>query len=346
MYVGGAGVTRGYLNRLELTAQQFISNPFGNSKLYKTGDKARYLPNGELEYLGRIDNQVKIRGFRIELGEIEGLLAQHPRVWESVVVVREDELDDKRLVAYVVKEVGQSLTASELRQFLTNQLPSYMVPNAFVLLESLPLTSNGKVDRRALPKPELDSTQLDKFVAPRTPIEEMLAQIWAQVLKLEQVGIHDNFFEIGGHSLLATQLVSRIRKIFKVELPLRELFAVPTVAQLARSLEQLQQQNIILSSPPILRRTQNTELPLSYAQQRLWFLDQFEPNSPFYNTHITLHLVGTLNVAALEQSLQEIIARHEALRTNFITVDGQATQIIQTQTDWKISVVELSLIHV
>jgi amino acid adenylation domain-containing protein len=341
MYVGGAGVTCGYLNRLELTAQRFISNPFGKSKLYKTGDKARYLPNGELEYLGRIDNQVKIRGFRIELGEIEGLLAQHPRVWESVVVVREDELDDKRLVAYVVKEVGQSLTASELRQFLTNQLPSYMVPNAFVLLESLPLTSNGKVDRRALPKAELDSTQLDKFVAPRTPIEEMLAQIWAQVLKLEQVGIHDNFFEIGGHSLLATQLVSRIRKIFKVELPLRELFTVPTVAQLARSLGQLQQQNIILSSPPILRRTQNTELPLSYAQQRLWFLDQFEPNSPFYNTYITLHLVGTLNVAALEQSLQEIIARHEALRTNFITVDGQATQIIQTQTDWKISVVEL-----
>ncbi|MEH2195511.1 MAG: non-ribosomal peptide synthase/polyketide synthase, partial [Nostoc sp.] len=352
MYVGGAGVARGYLNRPELTEQRFISNPFPRSRgageqgsrgaiLYKTGDKARYLPNGELEYLGRIDNQVKIRGFRIELGEIEVLLAQHPAVWESVVVVREDELDDKRLVAYVVPEVGQSLTVGELRQFLTNELPSYMVPNAFVLLESLPLTSNGKVDRLALPKLELDSTQLEKFVAPRTPIEEMLAQIWAQVLKLEQVGIHDNFFEIGGHSLLATQLVSRIRKIFKVELPLRELFATATVAQLARSLGQLQQQNIVLTSPPILPRTENTELPLSFAQARLWFLDQLEPNSPFYNTYITLRLVGTLKVAALEQSLQKIIARHEALRTNFITVDGQATQIIQPQTDWKISVVEL-----
>ncbi len=341
MYVGGAGVTRGYLNRPQLTEQRFISNPFGNSKLYKTGDKARYLPNGELEYLGRIDNQVKIRGFRIELGEIEALLAQHPAVWENVVMVREDEVDDKRLVAYVVPEVGESFTVQELRSFLTNQLPSYMVPNAFVVLESLPLTSNGKIDRRALPKPELDSTLLEKFVAPRTPIEEMLAQIWAPVLKLEQVGIHENFFELGGHSLLATQVVSRIRKIFQVELPLRELFTNPTIAQLARALYSKQQQNTVLTSPPILPRTENTELPLSFAQTRLWFLDQFEPNSSFYNIHIALRLVGTLNVGALEQSLQEIIRRHEALRTNFITVDGQATQIVQTQTDWAVSVIEL-----
>ena len=208
MYVGGAGVTRGYLNRPELTQQRFISNPFAEvegSRLYRTGDLARYLPNGELEYLGRIDNQVKIRGFRIELGEIEGLLAQHPAVWENLVIIREDEPGDKRLVAYVVPKPEQSTTIQELRQFLGNQLPSYMIPNAFVLLESLPLTSNGKIDRRALPKPDLDSTQLEKFVAPRSPIEEMLAQIWTQVLKIEQVGIHDNFFELGGHSLLATQ---------------------------------------------------------------------------------------------------------------------------------------------
>jgi amino acid adenylation domain-containing protein len=341
MYVGGAGVTRGYLNRPELTSQRFISNIFGNSKLYKTGDLARYLPNGELEYLGRIDNQVKIRGFRIELGEIEGLLTQHPAVWENVVVVREDEPGDKRLVAYVVPKVGQSLTVQELRQFLSNQLPSYMVPNAFVLLESLPLTSNGKVDRRALPKPELDSTLLEKFVAPRTPIEEMLAQIWTQVLKVEQVGIDDNFFALGGHSLLATQLVSRIRNLFKVELPLRELFTTATLAELARSIGQLQQQNIVLSSPPILRRAENVELPLSFAQTRLWFLDQFEPHSPSYNIPIALRLVGTLNLAALEQSLREIIGRHEALRTNFITVDGQARQIIETRPDWQVSVVKL-----
>ncbi|MDZ8032059.1 non-ribosomal peptide synthetase [Nostoc sp. DedSLP04] len=356
MYVGGAGVTRGYLNRPELTKQRFISNVFNQSKLYKTGDLARYLPNGDLEYLGRIDNQVKIRGFRIELGEIETLLASHPAIWESVVLVQEDEPGDKRLVAYVVPQVEQSPTVPELRQFLKAKLPEYMVPSAFVLLESLPLTSNGKVDRRALPKPELDSTLLEKFVAPRTPMEEMLAQIWAEVLKVEQVGIHDNFFELGGHSLLATQLLLRIRTSFKVELALRELFARATVAELAQSIGQLQQQilrltsaplgtsrsvqDLELTSPPILPRTKDAELPLSYAQQRLWFLDQFEPNSPFYNIPIALRLVGNLNRAGLEQSLQEIIHRHEALRTNFITVNEQPTQIIQTETNWKVSVVE------
>ena len=344
MYVGGAGVTRGYLNRPELTQQRFISNPFaevGGSRLYRTGDLARYLPNGELEYLGRIDNQVKIRGFRIELGEIEGLLAQHPGVWENLVIIREDEPGDKRLVAYVVPKPEQSTTVQKLRQFLSNQLPSYMIPNVFVLLESLPLTSNGKIDRRALPKPDWDSTQLEKFVAPRTPIEEMLAQIWTQVLKIEQVGIHDNFFELGGHSLLATQLVSRIRNLFKVELPLRELFTNATVAQLGRSLQQLQQQDIAQTSLPILKRAENVQLSLSFAQQRLWFLDQFEPNSPFYNIPLALRLAGNLKVRALEQSLQEIITRHEALRTNFITVDGKASQIIQTHTDWQVSVVDL-----
>ncbi|MDZ8084004.1 MAG: amino acid adenylation domain-containing protein [Nostoc sp. DedQUE12b] len=340
MYVGGAGVARGYLNRPELTAQRFISSPFENSKLYKTGDLARYLPNGELEYLGRIDQQVKIRGFRIELGEIEALLAQHPAVWESVVVIREDEIDDKRLIAYVVPKTEQSPTAAELRQFLANQLPSYMVPNTFMMLESLPLTSNGKIDRRALPKPELDSTLLEKFVAPRTPIEEMLAQIWAQVLKVEQVSIYDNFFELGGHSLLATQLLSRIRNIFKVELPLRSLFAAATLAELAQEIEQLQQQNLEKTSLPILPRARDAELPLSYGQQRLWFLDQFEPNSAIYNIPTALHLQGTLKVAALEQSLREIIHRHEALRTNFITVDGKPFQIIQTQTNWTFSVVD------
>ncbi|WP_445627743.1 amino acid adenylation domain-containing protein [Nostoc sp. DSM 114167] len=350
MYVGGEGVTRGYLNRPELTAERFISNPFDNSKkLYKTGDLARYLPNGELEYLGRIDNQVKIRGFRIELGEIEALLASHPAIWESVVIVREDEPGDtctegsrsKRLVAYVVPQTEQSLTVPELRQFLKAKLPEYMMPSAIVLLESLPLTSNGKVDRRALPKPDLDSTLRELYVAPRTPTEEMLAQIWAQVLKLEQVGIHDNFFELGGHSLLATQLLSRIRNIFKVELVLRELFAASTVAELAQSIGQLQQQDSEITSPPLLKRTRDAELPLSYAQQRLWFLDQFEPNSPFYNIPMALRLVGNLDRVALEQSLQEIIHRHEALRTNFITVDGKPSQIIQTETTWTVSVVDL-----
>ncbi|MCW5315483.1 amino acid adenylation domain-containing protein [Nostoc sp. KVJ3] len=344
MYVGGKGVARGYLNRPELTQQRFISHPFSTNpqaQLYKTGDKARYLPNGELEYLGRIDNQVKIRGFRIELGEIEALLVQHPAVWENVVVVREDEPGNKRLVAYVVPQTEQSPTVQQLRQFLKAKLPEYMMPSALVLLESLPLTPNGKVDHRALPKPELDSTLRELYVAPRTPTEEILVQIWAQVLKVEQVGIHDNFFELGGHSLLATQLVSRIRNVFKVELPLRELFARATVAQLAQVIGQLQQQNLELSAPPIFRRAENADLPLSYAQQRLWFLDQLNPNSAFYNIPTALRLVGDIDQTALQQSLVEIIHRHEALHTNFIAVDGKPTQIIQQQTNWTVSIVDL-----
>ena len=348
LHISGAGLARSYLNRPELTQEKFIPNPFynskfteQNSKLYKTGDKARYLPDGTIEYLGRIDNQVKIRGFRIELGEIEARLSQYEDVQACCVIAREDTPGDKRLVTYVVPHQHSLPTINELRQFLKAKLPEYMVPSAFVMLESLPLTPNGKIDRRALPAPDLQSDCTDKYVAPRSPIEELLAQTWAQVLKVEQVGIYDNFFELGGHSLLATQVVSRIRNIFKVELPLRELFGAATVAQLAYLIGQLQQQNLELSAPPILRRAENAELALSYAQQRLWFLDQFEPNSPFYNMPIALRLAGTVQVVALEQSLQEIIARHEALRTNFITVDGQPTQIIQTESTWTLSVVDL-----
>ncbi|MEH2261609.1 amino acid adenylation domain-containing protein [Nostoc sp.] len=343
LYIGGVCLARGYLSRKELTLEKFISNPFdetGGSRLYKTGDLARYLSDSNIEYLGRIDNQVKIRGFRIELGEVEALLSQHGDVQASCVIAREDTPGNKRLVAYVVAHQDYPPTISELRQFLKAKLPEYMVPNAFVMLESLPLTPSGKVDRRALPIPDLYNEITDKYVAPRTPIEELVAQIWAQVLKIEQVGIYDNFFELGGHSLLATQVVSRIRKIFKVELPLRELFATATLAELALLIEQLQQQDLELSAPPILPRAKNTDLPVSYAQQRLWFLDQFEPNNASYNIPVALRLVGTLNVAALEQSLQEIIHRHEALRTNFVTVNGQPTQIIQTHTNWTVSVVE------
>ena len=343
LYIGGVSLARGYLNRPELTQEKFILNPFdktGESRLYKTGDLVRYLTDGNIEYLGRIDNQVKIRGFRIELGEIEAALGQHSDVQAACVIGREDTPGDKRLVAYVVPHQHCILSISELRQFLKAKLPEYMIPNAFVILESLPLTPSGKVDRRVLPAPDLHSEITDKHVAPRTPIEEMLAQIWAQVLKVEQVGIYDNFFELGGHSLLATQLVSRIRNIFKVELPLRELFAAATVAELAHLIGQLQQQNFELTSTPILPREKNAELRLSYAQQRLWFLDQLEPNSAIYNISLALRLAGTLNQTVLEQSLHEIIARHEALHTNFVIVDGQPTQIIHTETAWRMSVID------
>ncbi|MFN6485608.1 amino acid adenylation domain-containing protein, partial [Nostoc sp. DedQUE02] len=340
--IAGIGLARGYLNRPETTAEKFIEiELFGKTeRIYKTGDLARWLNDGNLKYLVRIDSQVKIRGFRIELGEIEAVLNQHSDVQISCVIAREDNRGDKRLVAYVVTHQDYTPTISELREFLKAKLPDYMVPSAIVILESLPLTPNGKVDRRALPKPELDSTLSEKYVAPRNPIEEILTQIWAQVLKVEQVGIYDNFFELGGHSLLATQVVSRIRNIFKVELPLRELFAKATVAELAPAIGQLQQQDLELISPPILRRAENAELPLSYAQQRLWFLDQLEPNSSVYNIPLALRLVGTLNQVALQQSLLEIIHRHEALRTNFIIDGGKPSQIIQTETTWTVSVLD------
>ncbi|MEH2059372.1 MAG: amino acid adenylation domain-containing protein [Nostoc sp.] len=346
LHIGGAGLARGYLNRPELTQEKFIPNPFNNSKLYKTGDLARYLPDGNIEYLGRIDNQVKIRGFRIELGEIEAALSQHPHVQASYVIAREDTPGDKRLVAYIVPQPQVTLVISELRSDLKKKLPDYMVPSAIVILESLPLTPNGKIDRRALPAPEPSSELLEKYVAPRNPIEEILSLIWQQVLKVELVGRHDNFFELGGHSLLATQLISRVRSSLKVELPLRSLFAAPTIAELSYNIQRLQLQDLELAAPPILPRAENAEIPLSYAQQRLWFLDQFEPNSASYNIPFGLRLVGSVNVDALQQSLIEIIHRHEALRTNFITVDGQAAQIIhncreQENIPWTLSVVDL-----
>jgi amino acid adenylation domain-containing protein len=242
LYIGGDGLTRGYLNRPDLTEEKFIPNPFEKSKLktqnsksnrlYKTGDLARYLPDGNIEFLGRIDNQVKIRGFRIELGEIEAVLAQYPEVGETVVIAREDQPGNKRLVAYVVPKQEQP-TTSELRSFLKEQLPDYMVPSAFVMLEALPLTPNGKVDRRALPAPDTTRSSLEAgFVPPRTPTEEVLAAIWADVLGIE-VGIQDDFFELGGHSLLATQIISRLREAFQVELPLRAIFERHTVTKLA-----------------------------------------------------------------------------------------------------------------
>ena len=241
LHIGGACLARGYLNRPDLTAEKFIKNPFSdnpNSRLYKTGDLARYLPDGNIEYLGRIDNQVKIRGFRIELGEIEAVLAQHPLVKENAVIVHEASQTDKRLVAYFVPHQGQVIENTALRDFLKERLPDYMVPSAFVTKESLPLTPNGKIDRRVLSKDSVSNYQLseEKFVAPRTPDEKLLAGIWASVLGIEQVGVHDNFFELGGHSLLAVSLLAQIEQQFGKHLPLAALFQSATIAELALQL--------------------------------------------------------------------------------------------------------------
>lgn len=341
LYIGGAGIARGYLNRRELTTERFISNPFTDkpgASLYKTGDLARYLSDGNIEFLGRIDHQVKIRGFRIELGEIETALEEYPGVQQTVVLAREDNPGNQRLVAYVVSCAEQTLTVSKLRDFLKKKLPDYMVPSTFVLLSSLPLLPNGKVDRRALPAP--DTTRIEGkavFVAPRTPVEEALTNICAEVLTLEEVGIHDNFFELGGHSLLATQLISRLRDTFHVELPLRRLFESPTMAELSECIEAVRPG---LHAPPLLPVSRSGELPLSFAQARLWFLDQIAPGN-VYNISGAVHLTGVLKVQALQQSLDEIVRRHEALRTTVAMGNEQPIQVITPTLTVTLPIVDL-----
>ncbi|MEH1970760.1 amino acid adenylation domain-containing protein [Nostoc sp.] len=465
LYIGGDSLARGYLNRPDLTSERFILNPFRKSKesskaekeflvsqstsdrLYKTGDLACYLPDGNIEYLGRIDQQVKIRGFRIELGEIEAMLLQHPDVREAVVIAREDVPGDKRLVGYIVSSLipervpyesvcrvetddnrivelqtedisnggvcllgvpfswargkrvrlclhlpvtsqelwlngsvawsqgqraGIQLTLSptekalfhqsiehiletqhlwkilqrtvsgNLRRFLKEKLPDYMVPSSFVMLNALPLTPNGKVDRRSLPAPDRTGRNLEQdFVSPRTTVEEVLAKIWVEVLRLEQISVHDNFFEIGGHSLLATQVISRIRDTYQLNLPLRRLFDAPTVASLAESIETELKQNSEWQTWGIAPITRNQNLPLSFAQQRLWFLEQLLPDSPFYNFPQTFRLFGQVNLRALEQSINEIVRRHEVLRTTFASSNGQPVQIIAPTLSVPIHLVDL-----
>jgi amino acid adenylation domain-containing protein len=242
LHIGGVQVGRGYWKRPELTGERFVGNPFGEGRLYKTGDMARYLPGGEIEYLGRADDQVKIRGFRIELGEIEAVLSEHRGVQGCVVVAREDRIGEKRLVGYVVVEEGEGgVTGGELRRYLKEKLPEYMVPGVWVLLDELPLTANGKVDRRGLPEPEGTRPELESgYVEAGTETEKLLAEIWTQVLGLERVGVHDNFFDLGGQSLIATQVVSRTRKALNIDLPLRRLFESPTVAELAEVITRIQ----------------------------------------------------------------------------------------------------------
>jgi acyl carrier protein len=242
LHIGGVALARGYLNAPDLTANKFIPHPFGDvpgARLYKTGDLVRYRSDGNIEFLGRIDQQVKIRGFRVEPGEIEAILGQHPGVAEAVVVAQEDERGDKRLVAYVVCRENPEPAPAEMRSFLKSKLPGYMIPSAFVRLKALPLTPNGKLDRKALPAADPSAVAFgETFIVPGTPAERTIAEIWTQVLKLEKVGIHDDFFDLGGHSLLATQVVSRVRDAFQLELPVRVLFEKPTIEELALTIEE------------------------------------------------------------------------------------------------------------
>ncbi|HEY0372253.1 MAG TPA: condensation domain-containing protein, partial [Thermoanaerobaculia bacterium] len=329
LYIGGAGVARDYLNRPELTAERFLANPFAEGTMYKSGDLGRLLADGSIEFIGRNDAQVKIRGFRIELGEIEAKLAQCEGVREAVVIAREDVPGDKRLVAYVVWSAAATLPLSALRETLSRDLPEYMVPSAFVQLESLPLTTNGKLDRKALPAPDALSLVTREYEAPQGELEEKLAAIWCELLRVDQVGRHDNFFELGGHSLLAVQLISRIRATLGVDIPLRDLFAQSSLQALAETVRRAGAST--LERIELADRSQH--LPLSLAQQRLWFLAQLDPAaSAAYHMPAALRLTGNLDLASLRAALNHLVARHESLRTSFAVVAGVPYQQIAPET--------------
>ena len=288
----------------------------------------RFLPDGRIEYIGRLDQQVKIRGYRIELGEIEAALSAQAGVRECAVTVREDQPGDKRLVGYVVGEEKAGIEFGELRAGLKERLPEYMVPTAFVLLEKLPLTPNGKLDRKNLPVPEYGEMSRGAREA-SSPTEEIIAGIWEEVLRLERVGVEEDFFALGGHSLLATQVVSRIRSTFRVELPLRALFEEATVAGLAKRVEQQRREAAAVEALPMERADRSRGLPLSFAQQRLWFLDQLQPGSTAYNIPWGMRLKGGLEEARLAAALNEIVSRHEALRTVFrMGAEGEPEQVV------------------
>ena len=343
LYIGGVGLARGYLHRAGLTGERFVPSPYGDGeRLYRTGDLVRYLSGGDLEFVGRVDHQVKIRGYRIELGEIEARLVEHGAVHQAVVLAREDMAGEKRLAAYVVAADAASADAGELRAHLKRSLPEYMVPSAYVVLEALPLTANGKIDRRALPAPEGDAIVRGEYVAPRTPTEEVLAAIWAEVLKLERVGIEDNFFELGGHSLLGTRVIARMREAFAVELPLRALFEAPTVGELAQRAEDVRRAGAGLTAPALVVQARPALLPLSYAQERLWVLEQLEAAGAAYNIAGVVRLSGALNVAALERSFVALVDRHEGLRTRFEEVAGRPVQVIDGPGGFGLEVEDLS----
>jgi amino acid adenylation domain-containing protein len=340
IHLGGAGLARGYLHQPEMTQERFIPSPFvPGERLYRTGDLGRFRIDGEIEYLGRRDHQIKLRGFRIELGEIESVLREISGAREVVVVLREDQPGDKRLVAYVVLD-GDAVSVSALREHLVARLPAYMVPAAFVMLEALPLTPNGKLDRRALPRPEVLPAG-EGHVAARTPTEEVLAGIWADVLRLDHVNVEDDFFALGGHSLLGTRVISRVTAALGVELPLRAIFEAPTIARMAGRIEAAREQGARLVAPPIVPVPRDGALPLSYAQQRLWLLDQLEPGSAAYNMPASVRLEGALDAGALERCFAEITRRHEALRTTFATVDGEPHQII-AEASFSLPMVDLA----
>ena len=351
LYIGGANLAKGYLNRPEQTKKSFISGKSiahltdsSSDCLYRTGDLVRYRADGNIEFVGRIDHQVKLRGFRIELGEIEVALMNYPAVGQAVALIREDESNKQQLVAYLVYQDAVTPNSSELKQWLRKTLPDYMIPSIFISLESMPLTPNGKIDRRALPAP--DATHYDlgqSAIVPRDAIEESIAEIWAQVLGLGQISIHDNFFELGGHSLIATQIIARIETTLGIELSLSHLFDTPTISELAVAAKTALQTSPKYNLPPIEKSLRSgDQQPLSFAQNRLVFLQKLQPNNPFYNIATSIRLQGILNVETLEQSLTEILKRHDSLRTHFSYKDEHTYAVVAPLSDFELPLVDLS----
>ena len=341
--LGGAGLTHGYPNLPDRTAEVFIPDPFAQwegDRLYRTGDLARHLADGTLQFLGRIDHQIKLRGIRIEPGEVESALRQHPAVRNAVVVMRQESGDNQVLCAYLV--ASGEIPAAGMRAFLSELLPDSIIPSRFVALGEIPRTATGKVDRRALPEPP-ESVADTAPERPRTAAEELLAGFWQDLLRRERVGLDEDFFEAGGHSLLATQLISRIRQVFGIDLPLRILFLRSTVADLAAAVEEEMQAAQGLRIPP-LERTTAGEARLSFSQQRLWFMDQIQPGSPFYNIFTAVLLNGDLDAGALGRAASEIVRRHEALRTAFLHRGGEPVQVVCAPLPLEIPVDDLRLL--
>lgn len=336
--IGGLGLARGYLGRPGLTADRFVADPLGfeGARLYRTGDRARWLADGTLEYLGRLDQQVKLRGFRIEPEEVEARLLARDGVSQAVVLVR-DTPQGAQLFAWYVAD--RPLDGEALRDSLAQSLPDYMVPSQLMRVDAMPLSPSGKLDRGALPQPRLTQRE---HVAPRSEEEQRIAAIWCEVLQLPRVGLNDDFFRLGGHSLLATQIVSRVRQAFDVELPLRVLFEASELGAFAARVEQLQQQGAANRQGHIPRIDRTQPVPLSYSQQRMWFLWQLEPDSPAYNVGGMARLRGVLDVARFEAALQALIQRHETLRTTFPSRDGVAFQRVAEQSDVRLQWLDLS----
>jgi amino acid adenylation domain-containing protein len=349
LYIGGTGVARGYLNRPDLTDKRFLKNRFAKEKgarMYRSGDLGRWRPDGTIEFIGRNDSQIKIRGYRVELGEIEAMLQQQSGIRGCAVVTKTGANGSKRLVAYMVGERDPD----ELRRDLKGRLPAYMVPSVILTLQELPLSGNGKVDREALEKLEDLDSRNEHYEAPRTAVEEHLAQIWAEALEITRVGRHDNFFDLGGHSLLATLVATRMESTFEIDVPVRALFESPTIAELAEVIElglklpgRKSSGNKDVTPTPVVRGSRPSLFPLSYQQEQLWFLDRFNPGNAFYNVPMAWRLNGDLDVPRLEWSLQEVVRRHEILRTCFVMGEHEEPKqkVIAERLDLQLPVTDL-----